>query len=557
VHQYLDLVSRILKDGDIKSDRTGVGTKSIFGHQMRFDLSKGFPLVTTKQTFIKPIISELLWFLEGSTDERRLAEILYGDSRENLIGKKTIWTANADEQGKKLGHTNTQTIKHLGKIYSHGWRYTSSLTSTVLVEVERAHFIEEITKPTIEDHENTPNDEFVGQTVLSNTGTEYKVLKKINTQKNSSYEIQALLTGHKEIVTRPNLKNRAFGQKIRFGRFYSTIGKDNEIRYYHKARIMWRNMINRCYDVNNEQYYLYGGAGVFVDSRWYDFKNFLHDLERIPFFYEWSEGTDDDFNDWCLDKDYYNTNKYSLETCIFLPSKENKFYSNTLIDFSKKRVVEFSDGVKFEYICFSDLNNKFPDKKFNNDLIKKCIDGKQSSHKDCKFYEVYAKQNHKFRKKIIVDQISDVIDMIKTNPDSRRLIVSAWNVGEIDFMSLPPCHTIFQFYVNNGKLSCQLYQRSVDTALGLPFNIASYALLTMMIAQITNLQVGEFIHTSGDAHIYANHFDSCKLLLDREPLVLPSMILNKSITSINDFTMNDFTLVDYKYHNKITMEMAI
>lgn len=287
MQQYLDLVRKILNEGDIKTDRTGVGTKSIFGHQMRFDLSKGFPLVTTKQTFIKPIIAELLWFLEGSTDERRLAEIQFGDTRENLIGKKTIWTENADAQGKKLGYTNTETVKELGGIYSEQWR-------------------------------------------------------------------------------------------------------------------SWKS----------------------------------------------SEGR-------------------------------------------------------------------------------------------------------------IIDQISDVIETIKTNPDSRRLIVSAWNVGEIEKMSLPPCHTLFQFYVNNGKLSCQLYQRSCDTFLGCPFNIASYSLLTMMIAQVCDLQVGEFIHTIGDAHIYSNHFEQCELMLSREPNVLPTMILNKTIKRIDDFTMNDFILEDYKYHEKIIGQMAV
>lgn len=287
MHQYLDLVSRILTTGDEKTDRTGVGTKSVFGHQMRFDLSEGFPLVTTKYTSLKAIISELLWFIEGSTDERRLAEIYYGDKRENLIGKNTIWTANADSQGKQLGYENTETVKNIGPCYGKQWR-------------------------------------------------------------------------------------------------------------------AW-------------------------------------------------EGTDG------------------------------------------------------------------------------------TTH----------------------DQLLDVINTIKTNPDSRRIILSAWNVGDIDKMTLPPCHTLFQFYVNKGKLSCQLYQRSVDVFLGLPFNIASYALLTMMIAKITDLQVGEFIHTSGDAHIYSNHFEQCNLLLNRKPYPLPSIKINNNIKNITDFKIDDFILDSYTYHNKIEGKMAV
>lgn len=150
-----------------------------------------------------------------------------------------------------------------------------------------------------------------------------------------------------------------------------------------------------------------------------------------------------------------------------------------------------------------------------------------------------------------IDQITNLIEQIKHNPDSRRLIVSAWNVANVDSMALPPCHTMFQFYVANGKLSCQLYQRSADVFLGLPFNIASYALLTMMVAQVCDLEPGEFIHTLGDAHIYSNHIDQINLQLEREPKKLPKMKVNKEVTSIFDFKYEDFTLVDYDAHPHI------
>ncbi len=150
-----------------------------------------------------------------------------------------------------------------------------------------------------------------------------------------------------------------------------------------------------------------------------------------------------------------------------------------------------------------------------------------------------------------VDQISDVIQQIKTNPNSRRLIVNAWNVGEIDKMALPPCHCFFQFYVADGKLSCQLYQRSADIFLGVPFNIASYALLTMMIAQVCELQPSDFIHTLGDAHIYTNHLEQVKLQLTREPKSLPKMVINPDVKSIFDFRYEDFSLQDYHPHPHI------
>lgn len=156
-----------------------------------------------------------------------------------------------------------------------------------------------------------------------------------------------------------------------------------------------------------------------------------------------------------------------------------------------------------------------------------------------------------------IDQISQVIDLIKTNPDSRRLIVGAWNVGELSKMALPPCHLLFQFYVAGGRLSCQMYQRSADIFLGLPFNIASYALLTMMVAQVCDLEPGEFILTLGDAHLYSNHIEQARLQLAREPLKLPQMKLNPSVRSIFDFDYGDFELVGYEAHPHIKAEVAV
>jgi thymidylate synthase len=156
-----------------------------------------------------------------------------------------------------------------------------------------------------------------------------------------------------------------------------------------------------------------------------------------------------------------------------------------------------------------------------------------------------------------IDQLSNVIEQIKTNPDSRRLIVSAWNVGEIDQMKLPPCHAFFQFYVAEGKLSCQLYQRSADIFLGVPFNIASYAALTMMVAQVCNLKPGTFVHTLGDAHIYSNHFEQVNLQLTRMPRPLPQLQLNPEVKSIFDFKFEDLKIVNYEPHPHIKGAVAV
>ena len=157
----------------------------------------------------------------------------------------------------------------------------------------------------------------------------------------------------------------------------------------------------------------------------------------------------------------------------------------------------------------------------------------------------------------VFDQLADVIHQIKTNPDSRRMIISAWNVADLPEMALMPCHTMFQFYVAEGKLSCQLYQRSADVFLGVPFNIASYALFTMMIAQVCDLEPGEFIHTFGDVHLYNNHFEQAQLQLSRKPFPLPTMRINRNVKNIFDFKFEDFTLESYEFHPPIKAPVAV
>ena len=296
MRQYHDLLKRILEEGTDKGDRTGTGTRSVFGHQMRFDLSEGFPLLTTKKVFLKGVIHELLWFLKGDTNIRYLVN--------NGVH---IWDNDA-------------------------YRYYTELCDIGL---------------------HTP-------------------------------------------LTRES--------------FLSVVGEPSPIDGY------------RYGDLNH----VYG--------------------------YQWRS--------W--------------------PKPEDDS----------------------------------------------------------------------------IDQIEQLVRTIKENPNSRRMIVSAWNVAEVDSMALPPCHVLFQFYVANGKLSCQLYQRSADTFLGVPFNIASYALLTMMLAQVCGLQAGEFIHTLGDAHLYLNHFEQAREQLSRTPRPLPRMVLNPEVKSIFDFRYEDFTLEDYDPYPAIKAPMS-
>ena len=297
--QYHDLLEDILNNGEVKDDRTGVGTISVFGRQLRFDLSKGFPAITTKKLAWKSVKSELLWFIEGSNDERRLAEILHG-SRD--ASNSTIWTGNAEAAYW------TPRAKHegdLGRVYGVQWRHWN-------------RYVEQ----------------------------------------------------------------QDFGPAF------------------------------------------HGGRRLAVDKR-------------------------------------------------------------------------------------------------------------------------------------EIDQLANLIEGIKTDPNGRRHIMTAWNVAELDQMALPPCHVMCQFYVNKGKLSCHMYQRSVDVFLGLPFNIASYALLTHMIAQVCDLDVGELIISTGDTHIYTNHVEQVKEQLSREEYPLPALKLNTDIKDIDKFTMDDIVLTDYQSHGTIKAEMAV
>jgi thymidylate synthase len=224
-----------------------------------------------------------------------------------------------------------------------------------------------------------------------------------------------------------------------------------------------------------------------------------------------------------------------------------------------------------EYLCKNGVNiwNDWPYQKYKN--------SEQFAGEDIKTFALRIAQDAQFAKAFgelgpvygkqwrhwkdengnEIDQISNLIQQIKNNPDSRRLIVSAWNVAEIEQMTLPPCHSIFQFYVINGKLSCQLYQRSADAFLGVPFNIASYALFTMMVAQVCQLQLGDFIHTFGDAHIYSNHIEQVKTQLSRTIFQLPTMKINPNIQSIFDFKFEDFELNDYQAHPHIKGDVAV
>jgi len=530
--QYHDFLQNILDRGIVKEDRTGTGTISLFGPQMEFDLSKGFPLLTTKKMFTKGIIAELLWFLEGSTDERRLAEIQYGLPREELVGKTTIWTANADAKRDDIRFNGTT----IGKMYGTYWRQLPIKNPLSYIYIKKQDFKNEsyvITHPDIKYRMYYKS----GEKVLTKNNGQYTILgKALN---NDYIVVRFDDTGY--ITETPkankNVKDRLKPNVQGVG-YYGYGNMDTSTTTYKKLYGIWQFMLLRCYrpKENHKSY-----NDVKVCDRWKNFTEFYHDAFSLKNFQEF---VDSEYK-YQLDKDFYGSKLYCKEACIFISAKMNKtLNTGSTRDFKVYRI----DGKSF--YSKTDLENylfgkrkKLSEERLSNIGVEILKDNK----------------THLIRPKLFIDQISDIIEEIKTNPDSRRLVLNAWNIEHDRNAVLGACHNMFQFYVSNGKLDCKLYQRSADAFLGVPYNIASYALLTMMIAQVCDLEPGRFIHTFGDAHIYSNHIEQVKeqLLRDYDKYKLPDMQINPLITSIDDFTMNDFIVTDYQSYPSIKAEMAV
>jgi thymidylate synthase len=454
MRQYQDLLRQILDHGNQKTDRTGTGTLSIFGTQMRFNLAEGFPLVTTKKVHLKSIIHELLWFLRGDTNN----ELLEAE------GVK-IWREWARPEDGALG-----------PVYGKQWR--------------RWEQVELIAPRT-----------FDVPPVTSQAGLIAGV------GRNS-------LTGGRETPALAQL--------------YS----------------IWNEMLHRCYDTTKRSYADYGGRGIFVDERWHDFAAFVADAYTLP-----NGLLKQAFpEEYELDKDYYATNKYGPDTCLWLTRKEQTI--NTRRGRAVRATAPWGDAV-----VLMDIAGLCQDHQLDESSVYKCLRGDRPAHKGWRF-EVVDTAGLLPRLRLH-DQIRQAIAEIRLRPDSRRILVSAWNVADLPRMRLQPCHALFQFYVADGRLSCQLYQRSADVFLGVPFNIASYALLTLMVAQVTGLQPGEFIWTGGDTHLYSNHLEQARLQLERAPRPLPTMRLNPEVQDIFGFRYEDFELLDYQPWPAIKAPVAV
>lgn len=563
--EYFRIVNNILTNGRVKKNRTGIDTIGIFGAQSKYDIDlNAFPILTTKKVFFKGILHELLWFIKGDTNIKYLVDNDVHIWDEWAYKKYSDWWENrakfytssenmekeipAAQENKLTQQEFVEKIK-FDESFSARWgelgygTYGSTWTSFEVppVPIETIPRIKE-REPVYDYCINSPKtfhsgiikDDFCGTTIATKkSGTLTVIGREPNDMHGRPvYIIQFDKTGYTTIARKDAILNNRVGDP-----YYPSVagvgfvgGKKIETDLDKNLYKIWSHMLDRCYNSKCKEYDFYGKKGTFVCNRWFSFERFSDDVQKLP---NWREKKLAPKN-YQLDKDYYHSNCYSPDTCVWLSNLENRKYQK--------------------------------------------------------------KNSAQSRLPLPVNQLQKVVDKLKTNPDDRRMIVSAWHPHWVDHCALPPCHCLFHFNTeeltleeradlflkkynsNTGiaimppspmelefdilnipkrRLNCLLYQRSQDTALGCPFNIASYALLTSLIAQVVNMVPGTFTHSTGDTHIYVNHIEGLKLQLTREPKKLPKLWLNPEIKSLFDFKYDDVKLLDYECHPTIKFDVAV
>lgn len=523
--KYLGLVNKILKEGKPREDRTGTGTMSIFCPSiLRFDLSEGFPLLSLKKTNFDLVFGELMWMMvDGSTSNTEL---------EKKYGVK-FWKPWEDKNGDLPNIYGKQVTRSEGEVR----------VVPVQVRRKKKSKVEYPLFPLVEcDKELLESNNYGKFRVISDIKRIYRYgkLEKVA-------DIQFLLTGNikKDVsygkIVRGQVRDEYY-PKVRGVGFVGDYNIDTDED--KKLRKVWEEMLSRCYYKKAKYYENYGGKGVFVDSRWHNFSNFVKDVKKLT---NWQKKREFP-NGYELDKDYYGSNCYSRETCVWLSKKDNRSYSR----FKPFKVTD-SDGREYLFISQADAADMFGVTQQHISLNM----GEGVTKKGLRFDLLGDTKEYVFRYQLPVNQMERVINEIRENPNSRRLVIDNWSAYDLEHQALPACHSFVQFYVHNGRLSCSMYQRSVDVMLGLPYNIAFYSLLTHMIAHVTGLEVGEFIHIGGDTHIYSNLESMAKEVTRRKPRKSPKLYIKRSVKDISEFTLEDFVIEGYKPHPKIQGEVSV
>lgn len=524
--QYLNLLKDIIENGAVKDDRTGVGTKSVFGTTLRFDLSKEFPLLTTKKVFFKGIVHELLWFLSGNTNIKYLVD--------NGVN---IWNEWADKNG------------NLGPVYGKQWRGWESIS---FVEPQIKSPPQPKKAPAelnlIYDYSNNKHN-LIGKRFKSKNYGDFVVIREFTTDGKTprlKFEVVFIDTGYtciteKHHVITGNLLDKLAPSVEGVGSMgLNEVSKEDKVL----LKGTWASMLIRCYKKSEPSYKYYGKKGVFVDDRWLRFDNFVEDVKTLK---NWK--LKKLFPDkYSLDKDISGSNYYSKETCRWASFEEQSRNKKTSI------IIKVTDPSGKEFLSFGirDLCKKF---NFNVGLVSDCVNGNRKSYKGYTFQKINVQGKIPIIE--ITDQIRTLIAEIILNSDSRRMVLTAWNVNQLEQMNLPPCHLMSFFSVYGNKLNCLFSMRSTDVLLGLPFNLASYALLTIMLAQVTGLIPGELVFSGADTHLYLNHLEQASEQVKRIPYPFPTLRLNKDIKDIDDFKFEDIILENYQHHPSIKAPIAV
>lgn len=518
--QYLELLRELVVKAEsegFRDVRDGHKRCSLFGRQLRFDLSKSFPLMTHKKVFFKSIFTEVMWFLTGSNNERDLCELNKG-TRDQTVS--TIWTQNTlDGLAKNSNRFNGH---NMGAMYNQAWR-KQPCSPHGITYVKKRKYVDDHTevfeKPLL-------TKEFkVKKTYKSNNCGNVTILGK----QEDSYVVQFEYTGSYKIVSRATKSIKDDFQPSVCGVGYNTRGASLNATSRALYRV-WQDMLIRCYRgrSNHSSY-----SEIKVCNRWLNFQNFLYDAY---FLFGFQEFVDSGYA-LQLDKDYLGGDVYSPETCVFISPKLNK----TLIGGSsgnKFVMYEFDGGF---YTSKTDLAKAKGVSRRSVNLLNGVTIHEESD-------------DELPRPKIWIDQIENMLNLIKSDPTSSRMVMDSWNARS-DNGVLAICHPMVQFFVEDGKLSCQLYQRSSDYIVGGSFNIAGYALLTHLIAQQCNLDVGEFIWSLGDVHLYSDQLEMAKEILTRPVYDFPQIKINKA-KDLYSYEWSDVEIVNYKCGDKIKIPVA-
>ena len=544
--QYKILIEDILKNGisdegsDVRTvwaDGSPAHTVSSFGKQIEFDGSE-IPILTTKRIAWKTAIKEMLLFwVKQTTQEKDFNE-------ENV----SIWA-----EWFKDGN--------LGRSYAYQFEsHRHHIREIVKITPRLREFHGELKPIFLEskDEINTDcNDKNIGAIMESKNCGCFQVLDVFPSglyyNNSQAFKIRFLNTNAVRIVR----KYDAIDGEVQdfFVRSVQGVGylgnhksvmnfTENQVKKLH---VSWENMISRCY--KNDNFGRYKENGVFVDERWHSFENFLRDIRCIPQFFLAKE---DDFNGWSIDKDYYGSNSYSIYTTVWLTQTENKWYRNI----SRPFYAISKDGKKKLFLTTTECAKEIGLK--SSAPITGCLNNKPNRKSASGHTFKYLEDDgFLYRYELSRNQVVELINNIQNNPQSRRLMTSFWNFADVDKKQLQECAWATDWNVSDGKLDLILIQRSVDVGLGACFNWFQYSVLQHMIAHVSGLEVGKFIHQTGNVHVYTRHIEDIAKQIEREPFEAPQLWINPEVKNFYDFTIDDFKLIGYKHGEKIPYEVAI